>query len=427
MTGLQQVHLRINDPTGRPTPVRLRITDSDGAHHVPFGRLARFAEAPGVDVGVNVRLGDEVWSMIDGSCEIALPPGRLRIQADKGPEWTPLDVQTTLQPGKMSLRLEIHRWIDLAADGWFSGDVCSYELPPHAALLEAMASGLTVADLLVRERPGIAPAISNIAAFSGQRPALEQPGHMVVVNSANQSPHGRLLLLNCHRTVFPLSFSAEERWSLIDWCDQCHRKNGLVVADDWLLRLADGPVPELLDPDFLKRVDAIRFHPDVPLTPWLDLVERGRMIPLVAGSGKESNRELLGSWRTYAFVDRSRGDGKPDASARERLANSSGLEGAFGGESVAAASLADASGFQLTYADWIAALRSGRTFVTNGPLLRPTATGVEARWRRPLERLEFLGGASSTGPADVLHVAGRGVARCVASDGAMAIGTFNRS
>jgi len=79
-----------------------------------------------------------------------------------------------------------------------------------------------------------------------------------------------------------------------------HRKKGLVVADDWLPRLANGPVPELLDSEFLRRIDAIRFHPDVPLTPWFEALNRGFKLPLVAGSAKDSNRGLLGSWRTYA-------------------------------------------------------------------------------------------------------------------------------
>jgi len=217
--------------------------------------------------------------------------------------------------------------------------------------------------------------------------------YLVVVNTANQSPHGRLLLLNTHRTVYPLSFKIGEKWSLIDWCDQCHRKKGLVVADDWLPRLANGPVAELLDPEFLRRVDAIRFHPDVPLTPWFEALSRGFKLPLVAGSGKDSNGGLLGSWRTYAQL---RQDQPPD------------------------------------YAAWIEAIRAGRTFVTNGPILTVSVGEkiiVEATGATPLERLELLANgiviATTAGEGSMLRLesnaAGWMVARCIGGDGALAI------
>jgi hypothetical protein len=394
---LQQVHLRFCDEASKQFAVRLRVTDGGGRYHAPFGRLTRFSTAPGVDVGANVSLDGEAWAIIDGACEILLPPGPLRIQAQKGPEFRPLDTQAVLQPGKMSMRFVVERWRNLAAEGWHSGDVCSYEMSPHAALLEAAAQDLCVVDLLARETPAprlleaagvLEPAISNIAAFSGQQPALANAQRMVVVNTANQSPHGRLLLLNTHRTVYPLSFQAGEKWTLIDWCDQCHRKKGLVIADDWLLRLTEKPVPELLDAEFLKRVDAIRFHPDVPLTPWFDALARGFKLPLVAGSGKESNHDLLGSWRTYALLPTEQ---------------------------------------PLSYANWIEAVRTGQTFVTNGPLLkwRPGENAIEAMSQTPLTKLQILKEgkviAQTDGPAESLSLeippGPAMVARCESPDG----------
>jgi hypothetical protein len=382
---LQQVHLRFNDAAGKPTAVRVRVTDASGAYHAPFGRLTCFATESGVDVGANVLLDDGPWAIIDGACEIALPPGPLKIQARKGPEFKPFDEDIVLHPGKMSLRFVMERWTDRAADGWHAGDICAYEMSPHAALLEAMAQDLAVVDLLVREQPG---SIVNISAYSGQQPALAKPGHMIAVNTANQSPQGRLLLLNTHRTVYPLSFQVGEKWSLIDWCDQAHRKKGLVIAEDWLLRLANGPVPELVDADFLRRVDAIRFHPHVPLEPWFAAQARGFKLPLVAGSGKESNRGLLGAWRTYVHVPG-----------------------------------------PLDYASWIEALRAGRSFVTNGPIFTRLSGGaVEATCATPLERLQvFMDGraiAETVGPSTTLRVAASNAthARCEGAGGLLAVG-----
>ena len=378
---LQQVHLRINDlATGKPTPVRLRVTDSVGNYYAPLGRLKSFATAVGVDVGNNVLLPppssvcatprksgplqlvsakppDQQWCFIDGACEIALPPGPVRIQATKGPEYRPLDEEMQLIAGKLSLRLGIERWIDLRAEGWYSGDCHATFLSPHAALLEAGAEDLAVVDLLIREGEVDGAAIlSNIEAFSGQSPSLETPGHLVAVNSRNQSPDGRLLLLHCQRVVHPLSFGEGERWSLLDWCDQCHRKKGLVIGDDWLLRV---PNPRLTSDEFLRRLDAIRYHADVPLDPWFDALNRGFRIPLVGGSGKESNREVLGAWRTYA-------QSSPLA-PREVCANPPQPSSNSPPESTVPAGSHAGS-----YMEWIEAIRAGRTFVTRGPILRLT-------------------------------------------------------
>src|SRR5688500_10391767 len=118
----QHVHLRINDAaTGKPTPVRLRVTDAAGRYYAPFGRLTEFATAANADVGGNVLIDDEPWAYIDGACEIRLPPGDLRIQAAKGPEFQPLDARVRLVAGKLSLRLDIERWTDSRTDGWHSG------------------------------------------------------------------------------------------------------------------------------------------------------------------------------------------------------------------------------------------------------------------------------------------------------------------
>src|SRR5262249_11554722 len=102
---------------------------------------------------------------------------------------------------------------------------------------------------------------------------------------------------------------------------------------------------------------------------WYDVLNAGLHLPLVGAGGKESNAEALGVMRTYAHL----------------------LEGA-----------------DFSYASWIEAVRAGRTFVTNGPLLECTAEDHEpgatirldgdgvlriratAQSETPFERLELL-------------------------------------
>jgi len=351
---MHTVHLRINDAaTGQPTPVRLRILGPDGQPCVPFGRLGHFAVEPEVDVGGHVQLGSQRLVYVDGTCEVCLPAGTITLEISKGPEYESVVRQITLGAGQISLRTALQRWIDLRAEGWFSGDTRVLALCPQAALLEAAAEDVAVVHLLARDRPpcaGRPGALANLLAFSGDRSALDRPGHLVSVNTLNSHPLlGTLSLLNCHRVVYPLRFGGpdcRDTWSLADWCDQCHRKKGLVIWPDLPRLTEDQPQGEALGCLILGKIDAyeISFFPDPEpevLGHWYRLLSCGVRVPLVGGSGKDSNAVALGSVRTYAQVGP--------------------LEGNWNAQALLPV--------------WIEAVRAGRTFVTNGPLLTLTVDG----------------------------------------------------
>jgi len=377
------VHVRVNDAaTGQPTPVRLRLVDTAGTYHAPFGRLERFAVHPGADVGGNLLVGSERFAYIDGSCEVRLPAGAVLAEIHKGPEYVPLRREVTLAPGQISLRLAVERWVDLRSDGWYAGDTRALELPPHAALLEGAAEGLAFVNLLARETPPAGdapPRLPNLLAFSGTVPVLADEHCQVVVNTLNTHPFlGGLALLNCHRVVHPLRCGGPDLtddWSLCDWCDQCHRKKGLVVWPDLPRLTPEQPQPEALAAALLGKVDAFevsRFDDPEPetLSDYYRLLDAGCRLVLVGGSGKDSNAVPLGAVRTYARL--------PPGGAP-------------------------------SYAAWVEAVRGGRTFVTNGPLLTVTVDGsapgatltlppagssvavrVEARSSIPFDQIEVL-------------------------------------
>jgi hypothetical protein len=360
-TTWQTVHVRVNDAaTGQPTPVRVRFADPAGEYFPPFGRLSHFATDMGVDVGGNVLIASEPHAYIDGTCEIRLPTGPLKVSIAKGPEYRPLTDELTLNRGKIALRFEMERWTDLRAERWYSGDCRSHFLTPHAALLEGAAEDVAVVNLLVWQSLIFGdhrrqyPAISNILAFSGQHPALELPGHMVVVNTMNlHEDLGRLLLLNCHRVVYPLTTAGPEGWhywTLADWCDQCHRKGGLVVGDNFFGHYPGQAHGELLADVIMGKTDALllgdfenpeadaQLKQESELMEWYWLLDCGFRVPLAGGSGKDSNLGVLGHPRTYARLE---------------------------------------PGQEFNYQNWIEAVRAGRTFVTNGPLLFFTVNGQD--------------------------------------------------
>ena len=310
------VHLRINDAaTGKPTPVRVRVSGPDGTQYAPLGRSVEFPTRRNEAVGGGVAVGGERWLYIDGACEIALPAGvPLRVQAAKGPEYTPLDETVTLGAGQMALRFAITRWADSRADGWVSVDTRCHFLSPHDALLEAAAEGVDVVNLLATPQPfpsldGTAyPTVPNLTAFSGQAPTLERGGHAVVVNTFNTHPVlGKVALLHSHRPVFPLAFGGDEAddWGVCDWCDQCHRKGGLVVWADAFEPSGGLVGGEALVAAVLGKIDAIEVTlapRKVPLLPWVyRLWNAGVLTALVGASARDSNKVRLGAVRTYAL------------------------------------------------------------------------------------------------------------------------------
>ena len=283
---MHTVHVRVNDAaTGKPTPCRVRFTDAEGRYYAPLGRLTEFATQRYESVGGNLQLGDAKYAYIDGACEIQLPAGLLTVEISKGFEYKPLCEQIRLTVGKLALRFTLERWTDMRQDGWYSGDAKALALTPHGAMLEGSAEDIAVVNLLAEEtllwgheranKPGIVnQAFPNILAFSGQTPTGQCASCMVVVNTLNDANHlGSVALLNCHRPVFPLKFGYDSEdgvhcWTVADWCDQCHRKAGLVVADAFLFhehpligggtRMCSG---ELLADLILGKIDAVAVGP----------------------------------------------------------------------------------------------------------------------------------------------------------------------
>jgi hypothetical protein len=371
------VHVRVTDAaTGQPTPVRIRIGGADGTYYPPLGRPPDFPVGRNEDVGGHVYLNGKRYAYIDGGTEFPLPTGEaLTVEISKGPAFLPIGETVTLGGGQLTLRFAIRQWVGEPWANVTAADTRCHFLIPHSARLEAAAEGLDLVNLLAMVQDYPSPdghmyrVIPNMTAFSGQGPALDR----VYVNTLNVHPAlGRLALLNCHRPVFPLmsgGMDETDDWSLADWCDQCHRKKGLVVWCDAYRPEAGLPGGEALVNAILGKVDAIELDAGVRTAPflplWYRMLNAGIRLPIVGGSGKADNRTALGGVRTLT----------PKADA---------------------------------YSEWVEHVRAGRTTATNGPFLNLTANGepwptritqvvpkpvrlrAEAASVVPFERLELI-------------------------------------
>jgi len=312
---LQIVHLRVNDAaTNKPTPCRIRISDASGNEYAPLGRPLNFSCNRGEDVGGHCRIAGERWFSIDGQCEIALPPGDLRVQVRKGLEYSPIDQLINQPAGKMAIRLTMERQKILGRHEVTMDMRCHY-ISPHAAALDAAAEDLDYVQLLAEplEQLGLDgnsyTSVPDLEAFSGQEPCLQRYGSTVIVNTHNRHPLlGSLALIHSHRVVHPLAFGGADHtddWSLRDWAGQCHRKGGLVIWTEPFAAIKPF-AGEALALAILGEIDAYELCPDhlsASLRSWYQLLNAGIKLPIVGSSARKSNGRPLGAFQTICYED----------------------------------------------------------------------------------------------------------------------------
>jgi hypothetical protein len=128
--------VRIYDAvSGKATPVRIRLRDSQGnrprahgASTVSDSAIPIPKQAIGVMWGQQDRaqgysLQPDGSFYVDGSFDVTLPPGEYTVAISKGNEYLQQTYQLALKPGETVTRqYRMERWIDMPKRGWYSSD-----------------------------------------------------------------------------------------------------------------------------------------------------------------------------------------------------------------------------------------------------------------------------------------------------------------
>lgn len=100
-----------------------------------------------------------------------LPPGRYTLTAERGHEYLPAVQELIVGDAPADVSLRIVRWIEMAAEGWDSGDThvhhCLTELPP-AVLAEALKIAFPISYWV--RRAGDLPTEHNLVPGSPLAP-----------------------------------------------------------------------------------------------------------------------------------------------------------------------------------------------------------------------------------------------------------------
>jgi hypothetical protein len=336
----------IDEKSGRGVAARVRLLDARGREVVPIGHAEPLAK--GAQQG-DVRFQSRRFAYVNGSFE--LDPARLplRYQVIKGYEY--VIAEGDLAAGDVSggsITIPLSRWSNLSERGWYSGDIHIHHISPKTCRFEMDAEDLNVANILTSD------FTVDQDQFEGKVNANSSGKHLVYVNQEFRNDElGHLCLLNLKELIQPVKPMQHDHYPLhIDVCDKAHAQGGYVswahfpswpgvenpldVAMEKLDGLEILCVLEPRDfPIFMKKL-----VPDLAandgLRLWYRYLNCGFRLTATAGTDKMTTFVTVGANRVFARLD---GD--------------------------------------FSYQNWINALKKGRTFITNSPVLSFRVNGQE--------------------------------------------------
>jgi len=348
------VHLLVRDERGLETPARAVVTDEAGRFHAPQHAWMRHAE-----FDRNERPFEARYFHTTGDDLIEVPAGTVHLEVMKGPGRAPQRRTLRVAAGsstEVSVVLPAHPWSDGPDRRWLSADAHvhmnyggHYRNTPAHVVFEARAEDLDIVENLLVNKEQRIPDI----VYSGRGVDPASTGEALVVHGqefhTSYWGHLGLLAIRDHMLLpgyagYPSTAAASLFPTNAVVADLAHAQGAVVgyvhpfeEEPQPLTRPAHTDADELPVDVALGKVDYLEIvsFADHRATAgvWYRLLNLGFHLPAAAGTDAFDNyatlRGPLGLNRVYASV----ANGPLDSDA------------------------------------WLEALRQGRTFATNGPLL----------------------------------------------------------
>ena len=350
---LQEISFRLLDAfSKKPVHARVRIVDENRSYWPPDGHQKYIRTGWREDVGGDVQIDGKTWGYVNPSFNARLPEGKYSVEVAKGAEYLPTSMSFSVGKSRRnSHSIEVKRWSDLNAQGWYAGDTHTHFLADRTALLELRAEDLSVIYVLATKWEEL---VTDAQRFTGKPSAYSSKTELVVVNE--ETRHGWLghtILHGISELVYPLSWGGPSEGvvggldypAMAHQADRAHEAGGLVTwahfpspGGELAVDIALGKIDTV---DLFTWGDAFASVPQLDgsiapsaLDTWYLFLNTGSRLPATAGTDKMLNIQVSGSVRTWARV-----------------------------------------GDDFTYEGWLDALKNGRTFVSTGPVLSLTANG----------------------------------------------------
>jgi hypothetical protein len=339
--------------SGAPLSARVSIQEQNGKPAAPPGSLYRLR-------------GDQMDFFVERAARLPLAAGKYHLHAWHGPEYRMAHQEIDVAEGKTaSVTLELERWTDPAARGWWSGEnhihanygYGSWYTQPDELRRMMEAEGLNVANLVVANSD--TDGVFDREFFLGRPDPASGPRSILYWNEEFRATlWGHLTLVNLKQLVEPIFTGFADTtnpWDAptnADVADHTHLQGGHVnythpaanAKDPYLSAYSGKSLPVDVALGKIDSLD-INWSYEPTLSLWYRFLNCGFRVPASAGTDCFLNRirsRLPGVDRAYVKID-----------------------GPF------------------TYDAWVKGLKAGRSFVSNGPIL------------------DFEPGGSVRGPASV--------------------------
>lgn len=373
----------LDEVTGEPIPCRLYVQDTQGRWFfaesaTPDGSAVRYERQN----WVNRNAVENHTTLSAQPFRLELAPGRYTFTVERGKEYRPLVREVEVGTTAMELRLPLHRWVNLAARGWYSGDT-----HVHRTLAELpnvmLAEDLNVAfPLTYWVTQGFAPPTQgdkNTDAGGGDRLIPVDATHVIwprntewEIFTVGDRRHtlGAVFALG-HRAplevgappVGPVAAAARRDGALLD-----------LDKHDWPWAMALVPV---MDVDLFELANNHLWRTEFGFNTWTTPAPAWMGPPNEGRGGSERDWALYGFQNYYALLN-------CGFRLRPTAGTASGVHPVPLGFGRVYVHLPD--GF--SYENWFRGLDAGRSFVTTGPMLLATVEDKD-----PGQRLPFGVGA----------------------------------
>lgn len=383
--------LRVLDAGGKPAPARVFVTGADGRAYAPddawmqaddnFVRAERAFEAHYFDTM--------------GASEMTVPVGTVQVDVMRGFEYAFEQRRVEVKAGATAeLTVQLRR-IEEEQRGkthWVSGDVHvhmnyagTYRNTPAHLVEQAAAENLAIVENLIVNKEQRFP---DIAYFTSQPDAASNQGHLLLHSQEFHTSYwGHLGLLGLKRNIilpgyaaYPNTAAASLYPANANIADMAHEQGALV---GYVHLLESVPDPAKDDP----------LTYELPVDVALGKVD---YIEVVGFADHKSTAEVWYKLLNCGFR-------LPTAGGTDFMGNYASLRGPVGLNRV----YAEVPAGPLKIEPWLEAIKAGRTFATNGPLLRFELGGKRPGGEVRLEKKQevpFKVALRSIVPVDHLQV-----------------------
>jgi hypothetical protein len=392
----------LDDETGEPIAARVYLDDDAGPAWPAAATVRR-------DV-----YGDAFFHA-DGAFE-ARCSGAARLRVMRGIEYEAFEQEVKVPADRETeVVVRLRRWSHMAADGWYSGDVHVHLhyggdtlLSPAGASLAQRGEDVNFMNMMVANQGS--GWVHDADLFTGAPHELSDETHILRWGEEYRNDfYGHMCMYGINELVPPIysgvrdSEHAHDLPANADAARHCHGVGGTLSYAHPLFRSADLDV--IFDPQRRRSVEAKELPIDAALglidaldvmsypshnlavaDLWYRLLNCGHRLAATAGTDTFMNTSDDGEFSN------------PPAGVRAyaRIAPTDAAQPS------PPARVPDAHAF--TTESWCAAVRAGRTFVTNAPMLSLEVTPISGSQPPPVVPPYTIGDDISAAPGDVIRI-----------------------